>query len=131
MSITELLPQLHPAKAGKEVVTYHDPCMLGRVCGIYDEPRKALTKVGAKLVEMNTAREMSYCCGNWGGLAQTAPAAANTIAARRLEDAMNVGAEVLLTECPWCLEIFKSASLSGGGKPRIRSVVEYLQDPER
>jgi len=129
-SITELLPQLHPASAGKENVTYHDPCILGRACGIYDEPRKALRKVGAKLVEMETAKEMAFCCGNWGGLARTAPNTAEAIAIKRLEDAKKVGADVLLTECPWCLEIFKSTPLPSGNKPRIRSVIEYLQNPE-
>jgi Fe-S oxidoreductase len=129
MSITDLLPQLHPARAGKEIVTYHDPCMLGRVCGIYDEPRQALKQVGAKMVEMNTAREMASCCGNWGGLGRSNRKAAEAIAARRLEDARKNGAEVLLTECPWCLDILKSTTLPGG-KPRVRSVIEYLQDPE-
>lgn len=132
--IAELLPQLHPAATGREPVTYHDPCMLGRACGIYDEPRKALKRAGANLVEMSTSREMAFCCGNWGGLGQSAREVAEAIAARRLEDAQAVGAEVLLTECPWCLEIFQSTALPEGkprgGKPRIRSVVEYLQNPE-
>jgi Fe-S oxidoreductase len=127
--IAELLPHLHPARAGKEVVTYHDPCMLGRVCGICDEPRQALNWAGANLREMDPIREMACCCGNWGGLRQSAPDTAEAIAARRLEDAQHAGAEVLLTECPWCLEIFQATALPGG-KPRIRSVVEYLMNPE-
>lgn len=130
INIAEMLPQLHPARAGKEIVTYHDPCMLGRACGVYDEPRKALKAVGARLVEMNPAREMAYCCGNWGGLGVTAPHTAEAIAARRLEDASKAGAEVLLTECPWCLDIFKSTPLPDFKKPRVRSVIEYLQNPE-
>jgi Fe-S oxidoreductase len=130
ISIAELLPQLHPASAGKGIVTYHDPCMLGRVCGIYDEPRNALKQVGARIVEMNPTGEMAFCCGNWGGLAESDRSVSEAIAAKRLEDARNVGAEVLLTECPWCLEIFKSTSLPDGNKPRIRSVIEYLQNPE-
>lgn len=127
--IAELLPQLHPARSGQEPVAYHDPCMLGRVCGIFEEPRKALGRAGANLVELETTREMAFCCGHWGGLGYSARETSEAIAAKRLEDARNAGAAVLLTECPWCLDIFRSTALAGG-KPRIRSVVEYLQDPE-
>jgi Fe-S oxidoreductase len=127
--IAELLPQLQLSPESKEVVAYHDPCMLGRVCGVFDEPRQALKWAGVKTVEMNTSREKAYCCGAWGGLGQSSPGVAEEIASRRLEDARDAGANVLLTECPWCLEIFGSAKLPEG-KPRIRSVVEYLQNPE-
>jgi Fe-S oxidoreductase len=127
--IAELLPQMHSIQRMKETVTYHDPCMLGRVAGIMNEPRKALSFAGAHLVEMSANRELSYCCGSWGGLGVTAPATAEAIAAKRLEDARAAGADVLLTECPWCLDILKSASLSEK-KPRVRSVIEYLYNPE-
>ncbi|MBI5119071.1 (Fe-S)-binding protein [Candidatus Poribacteria bacterium] len=123
--IAELLPQLHPVHAGKERVTYHDPCMLGRTCGIYEPPRQALTLAGAKLLEMDANKEKSFCCGNWGGLGQSARATADAIAARRLEDAQKAGADTLLTECPWCLEIFQSVRLPGD-KPRVTSVIEFL-----
>ena len=127
--IAELLPHLQSAKSFADVVTYHDPCMLGRVSGVYDEPRRALKFAGIKTVEMQPSREMAYCCGGWGGLAQSSSETAEAIAARRLEDARDAGASVLLTECPWCLDIFASTT-PAEGKPRVRSVVEYLQNPE-
>ncbi len=127
--IAELLSHVNVPAGPSKAVTYHDPCMLGRVCGVFDQPRQALQWAGAKLLEMDTSREMTFCCGNWGGLAQSAPDTAKAIAARRLEDARDAGAEALLTECPWCLEIFKATTLPGG-KPRISSVVEYLLNPE-
>ena len=127
--IAELLQQFQAPGAGSDVVTYHDPCMLGRGCGVFDEPRQALKWAGAKTVEMETSREMAYCCGNWGGLGLSSRETAEAIASRRLEDARDAGADVLLTECPWCLEIFASAPLSEG-KPRVRSVIEYLQNPQ-
>ncbi len=128
--IAKLLPQLTNAiTAGDEIVAYHDPCMLGRVCGIFDEPREVLEGAGAKLVEMKNSREMGLCCGAWGGLKQSAPDTAETIAARRLEDALDVGADILLTECPWCLEILQSTTALDG-KLRVSSVLEYLHNPE-
>ncbi len=127
--IAELLPHFRSAQTFSDVVAYHDPCMLGRVCGVFDEPRRALKFAGIKTVEMESSREMAYCCGAWGGLGRSSPKTAEAIAARRLEDARDAGASVLLTECPWCLEIFTSAPLEEG-KPRVRSTIEYLQNPE-
>jgi len=127
--ITELLPRFQLKNISGETVTYHDPCMLGRTYGIFERPRRALKLAGAKVIEMGTCREMAYCCGNWGGLGQSSRTTAEAIATRRLADARDTGAGVLLTECPWCLDIFASAALAEG-KPRVRSVVEYLQNPE-
>jgi Fe-S oxidoreductase len=127
--IAELLPHMHPMKVSKQVVTYHDSCMLGRVAGIMNEPRQALEWAGAHLVEMQPNKEFSLCCGSWGGLSLTAKDTAEAIAKKRLQDAAAVGAEILLTECPWCLDILKSATLPDK-TPRVRSVLEYLYNPE-
>jgi Fe-S oxidoreductase len=127
--IAELLPRVQTSVAGDDVVAYHDPCMLGRACGVFEEPRRALEWAGVKTVEMEASKEMSHCCGAWGGLGMSSSETAEALAARRLEDARDAGAGVLLTECPWCLDIFSSTSLPEG-KPRVRSVIEYLQNPE-
>ncbi|MBW1867716.1 MAG: (Fe-S)-binding protein [Deltaproteobacteria bacterium] len=49
-------------------VTYHDPCDLGRHCGIYEEPRNTIRKIASNFVEMPDNRENALCCGAGGGV---------------------------------------------------------------
>ena len=85
------------------VVTYHDPCHLGRGCGIYDEPRRVLESIeGLKLVEMDRSRELSACCGAGGGVWTAFPELAGEIARKRATMADSTGAEFIVTSCPWC-----------------------------
>ncbi|MEG2069997.1 MAG: (Fe-S)-binding protein, partial [Bacteroidales bacterium] len=43
-------------------IVYHDPCELGRGCGIYKEPRNVLKAV-SKLVKSKYEKSSSLCCG--------------------------------------------------------------------
>ncbi|RLF11647.1 MAG: hypothetical protein DRJ98_02965 [Thermoprotei archaeon] len=87
----------------KEKVAYHDPCELGRMSGVYDEPREALRAV-AELVEPLTSKDMAMCCGGGGGLWALAPELCLTIAEIRLErDVEPIGVSKLVTACPACL----------------------------
>jgi Fe-S oxidoreductase/L-lactate utilization protein LutC len=86
-------------------VTYHDPCHLGRGCGIYDEPRRLLEAIdGIELVEMERNRERSACCGAGGGVWTAFPELANEIGRKRAAMAVDTGASVLVTSCPWCAQ---------------------------
>lgn len=93
-------------KPRKEValrVAYHDPCMLGRWCGVYDEPREALGALpGLVLVEFERNRENSWCCGAGGGVNAADPELARWTVKERIEEARTVGAEGIVTACPHC-----------------------------
>ncbi len=90
-------------KLGGRVVTYHDPCELGRYRGLYENARRVLELAGVRLVEMDRARDRSACCGAGGGLRSVNPKLSREISRRRVAEAIDTGADILLTECPSCL----------------------------
>ena len=51
-----------------ELVTYHDPCNLGRKGGIFDEPRRIIDASAQNFKEMIPNRVENYCCGGGSGL---------------------------------------------------------------
>jgi len=94
-------------------VTWHDPCYLGRHNGIYDEPREVLKKVpGLELNEMPESREDSLCCGGGGGRIWMETPKGERFSDLRLKQAMDIGAEVLATSCPYCISNFEDSRLT-------------------
>ncbi|MDI9624456.1 MAG: (Fe-S)-binding protein [Methanothermobacter sp.] len=92
---------------GNLKVTYHDPCHLARHCGEYDAPRKVLEATGT-LVEMEEHHVNAQCCGAGGGVKAAYPHLAEKIAQKRIEQALDTGAEILCTTCPFCKYNLKS-----------------------
>jgi Fe-S oxidoreductase len=123
--------RLNPAKEYRKKITYHDPCYLGRHNGIYDEPREILKKIpGLELVEMADARENSLCCGMGGGRIWMETAKGERFSDLRLEQAIGVGAEVLVTSCPYCISQFEDSKLTlkNGEGLQIMDITEILQE---
>lgn len=84
-----------------DVVTYHDPCHLGRHMKVFDPPRRALSKI-ATLVEMDHCRENSLCCGAGGGVKSAMNELATKVARKRLKEAKATQAKMVVTPCPFC-----------------------------
>jgi Fe-S oxidoreductase len=85
----------------ESVVTYQDPCRLGRHMGVYDAPRTVLEALpGVTLVDMPHSRERGICCGV-GGF-QNCTSFSKMIQADRLREAKATGADTLVTACPKC-----------------------------
>ncbi len=100
-------------KAYDKKVTYHDPCYLGRHNGVYEEPRQVLKKVpGLALNEMPEARDNSLCCGGGGGRIWMETMKGERFSDIRIAQAVDVGAEVLATSCPYCITHFEESRLS-------------------
>ena len=100
-------------KGFEKKVTYHDPCYLGRHNGIYDEPREVLKKIsGLELIEMPDSRADSLCCGGGGGRIWMETPKGERFSDLRLEQAIGVGAETLVTSCPYCIANFEDSKLT-------------------
>jgi len=101
-------------------VTYHDPCYLGRHNGIYDAPRRVLEAVpGIILHEMYRTRETSLCCGAGGGRMWMETKVGERFSDLRIPEALGVGANILATTCPYCVNMFESSRLSLGHEEAI------------
>ncbi len=90
------------------VVTYHDPCRLGRMAGIYDPPRELIMAIpGIEFREMTRARENGVCCGTSGWI--NCSGYSKEIQVERLSEAAATGAGALITACPKCQIHFRCA----------------------
>lgn len=90
-------------KEQSQVVTYHDPCYLGRGMNDFDSARNILGRIpGLSLKEMERNRQNSYCCGAGGGVKLLYPTYAAEIAEERMKDALEVEVDSLVTACPLC-----------------------------
>jgi heterodisulfide reductase subunit D len=113
----------------KVVVTYHDPCHLGRHTKMYDWPRKILAMLpGIELVEMERTRERSRCCGAGGGLKTLDQELVLRIAKKRIEDAERTGASILVTSCPFCEQTLKDAAVRMGGKILVADITDVVKN---
>jgi len=112
----------------QEVITYHDPCELGRQNGVYDTPRKILTVIkGVELREMERIKDQTWCCGSGGGLLLAYPEDAAWAARERIKEAkVTTGAHTLVTACPWCEYSFKNAVEATGARMKIEDIAEVI-----
>jgi Fe-S oxidoreductase len=114
-----------------ELVSYHDPCFLGKQNGIYDEPRKLLRAVAPKqFAELDRSREISLCCEGGGGKMWVEGAGKGRLAEIRVKDAVAIGARILASSCPFCLQTLEDAAKTTGNEEnlRIKDVAELLAE---
>ena len=111
--IADLIKQkkLTFSKKFEKTVTYHDPCFLGRQNQIFDEPRTILKNIPSlNFVEMDRVRERALCCEGGGGrMWIEAHETMERTATIRVQEAVDCGAEILATACPFCLLTLEDA----------------------
>jgi heterodisulfide reductase subunit D len=112
-----------------QVVTYHDPCDLGRKSDVFEAPRRILAQIpGVTLVEMPENREGSHCCGGGGNLESFDPELSEAVAALRIRQAAETGAKTVLSACQQCERTLFSAARSERIRIRSKDIVELVLD---
>ena len=113
----------------KSRLAYHDSCYLGRYNQIYQAPRQLLIDAKVNPVELPRQGENSFCCGGGGGQMWLETDPNTRINHRRLEDALQVNAEVVATACPYCLLMFDDAIRSKGlsDQVQVMDIAEVLE----
>lgn len=141
------------------VVTYHDPCHLGRMGepwiqwqgveiidltkpilydppkqfrrganGVYEPPRNILKSIpGLRFVEMWRIKEYAWCCGAGGGVIDAYPDFAMWTAQERINEAIDTGAEAIVTACPWCKRTLEDALKESGDGLKVYDIMELAE----
>ncbi len=87
-----------------DIITFHDPCYLGRANDEYEAPRSVLQVVNGKKVEMKRNKSFGLCCGAGGGqMFKEAEKGDKEIFIERIEEAIETGANIVATACPFCM----------------------------
>jgi len=102
-------------------VTYHDPCYLGRHSEVYDDPRYLLESIpGIEFVELANIREDSICCGGGGGRVWAETKKGERFSELRIDQAVDVQANVLATCCPYCILMLDDSVLTKGKEEELQ-----------
>lgn len=114
------------AKGRKRIVTFQDPCRLGRHLWVFEEPRQVLAGLqDVEMREMAHNRERALCCGGTSWL--ECGAAVKLLQERRLDEAMQTGADTLVTACSKCEIHLKCAVSKSKNKGlRITNIIDLL-----
>jgi Fe-S oxidoreductase len=99
--------RLTPKTELTQQVTYHDSCYLGRHNGEYEAPRKLIEALpNVSFIEMPRNRRQSFCCGAGGGHMFIEETQGTRINHLRSEEAQSTGAQIVGTNCPFCVQMF-------------------------
>lgn len=94
--------------AGDERIVYHDPCELGRGCGVYKEPREVLAQAGT-LVKATNEGDESICCGGSLGSLTLDTRDRAKITESSVANLMANNPQTIVTACPLCLKTFSES----------------------
>lgn len=111
----------------KEVVTYHDPCDLGRKSGVYDAPREVLARIpGLEFREMSASRENALCCGGGGDVEVADHDVTTAVAGRRVAQAQATGAKYVLSACQQCKRTLQEGARQNKIRVRAMDLTELV-----
>jgi Fe-S oxidoreductase/FAD/FMN-containing dehydrogenase/glycine cleavage system H lipoate-binding protein len=128
---TEFLQQLVEGGAlplqADALVTYHDPCDLGRNSGIYEAPRRVLQAIpGVTLVEMALSHENALCCGGGGNLEMVDSALVRDIGRHKLQLALDTAAPMIVSACQQCKRTITATARAEKSRLRVLDITELV-----
>ncbi|MFE0673139.1 (Fe-S)-binding protein [Streptomyces sp. NPDC058867] len=117
--------KLVPVTPVEGIITYHDPCYLGRHNKIYTPPREIMTAVpGLRQQEMHRHKERGFCCGAGGARMWMEERIGKRINNERVDEALSVNPDIVSTACPFCLVMLTD---SVNGKKNDGKAKESIQ----
>ena len=119
--------RLTPVKPLDQLVTYHDPCYLGRHNKVYTPPREVLSTVpGLRQQEMHRCKERGFCCGAGGARMWMEEKIGKRINVERIDEALSLDPDVVSTACPYCMVMLSDAVTAKKQSGEAREEVEVL-----
>ncbi len=108
-------------------VTFHDPCYLGRYSGHTEEPRTLIQRFGASIAEPARHGANPFCCGAGGGLLFEEHEEGKRISQERLEQLLATDAGTVVTACPFCSIMLKSAQASANSAVEFVDLMTFVE----
>ncbi|MGI8533146.1 MAG: (Fe-S)-binding protein [Geodermatophilaceae bacterium] len=119
--------RLTPVQPVDGLVTYHDPCYLGRHNKVYTPPREVLAAVqGIRTQEMHRCKERGFCCGAGGARMWMEEKIGKRINVERVDEALALDPDIVSTACPFCITMLSDAVTSKQQDGSAREDVEVL-----
>jgi len=127
VELSEFLAGLDPTalEAVEAVVTFHEPCHLGRYQGIVQEPRELIRRVPG--VEFRELPEADWCCGGAGSYSMSHYDLSMEILARKMRNIASTGGQIVVTPCPACLIQLRYGAEKFGVEVEVIHLVELLR----
>jgi Fe-S oxidoreductase len=121
--------RLRPTAEVNEVLTYHDPCYLGRHNGVYQEPRDLLEAIpGLSTTEMPRHGTRTFCCGAGGARMWMEERIGKRVNMERTEEAISTGADTLGVACPFCLIMLDDGAKAKGEAIKVMDVAQVVAE---
>jgi Fe-S oxidoreductase len=120
--------RLRPTEEVRSLLSYHDPCYLGRHNDVYDAPRRVLHAVpGVRTVEMPRHGERGLCCGAGGARMWMEERIGKRINEERMDEAASTGADTIGVACPYCLIMLDDGAKGRADATEVLDIAQVVR----